>query len=95
MALAARKLSDQEALTALVPAPAGAPLQAATAAFEPQGWASSPARDLQEQLSLAFTEPADVPADEKWSARRSLVFMVGASALLWGAIIGGVALLLG
>jgi len=100
VALAARKLSEQQALpeldvsAAMEAAPMLAPVQPA-AAFEAIGWVNSPARDLQEQLNLAFTEPAPLAEGEKWSSRRTLVFVVGASALLWGAIIGGVALLLG
>ncbi len=96
MALAARKLADQQPLPEMAPEPVAAPFEAPQIAFEPQGWASSPARDLQQQLNQAFGDTADqIEIEGKWSARRSMVFVVGASTVLWAAIIGGVALLLG
>ena len=95
MALAARKLVDQEALPEMAAEPVAAAFESPQIAFEPQGWAGSPARDLQEQLNQAFGDSADeIEIEGKWSARRSMVFVVGASTVLWAAIIGGVALLL-
>lgn len=61
-----------------------------------QFFASSPARALQESLILSLE--ADRLFDSvtnRWSARRSLAFIVAASALLWLGIIAGIAALLG
>jgi hypothetical protein len=46
----------------------------------------SPARRLQEELEANFAGPQAA----RWSARRRLAFIVGASAALWGALIWGV-----
>lgn len=55
----------------------------------------SPARALQAELEASWREEdglAAVPG--RWSNRKSLAFMVGASALLWAGIAGGIGLLL-
>lgn len=52
----------------------------------------SPARMLQEQLVSTFEgdpRSIDLPPD-RWSARRTLLFVVSASGLLWGLIALGV-----
>ncbi len=96
MALAARKLADQQPLPDMAPEPVATPFEPAQIAFETSGWANSPARDLQHQLNQAFGDAAEeIEIEGKWSARRSMVVIVGASTVLWAAIIGGVALLLG
>lgn len=55
----------------------------------------SPARALQAGLEASWREEDGLVAvPGRWSNRKSLAFMVGASALLWAGIIGGVGLLL-
>lgn len=54
----------------------------------------SPARALQAELEASWREEDGLAAiPGRWSNRKSLAFMVGASALLWAGIIGGVGLL--
>ena len=36
---------------------------------------------------IAYAEPAPVPAGEKWSPRKTLLFVLSSSAALWGLII--------
>lgn len=58
--------------------------------------APSPARHLQESLVRSLEAlPASSGDDARWSARRSLAFIVAASALLWLSFISGVTALLG
>lgn len=55
----------------------------------------SPARALQAELAASWREDADLEAvDGRWSGRKSLVFIVGSSAILWAAILGGASYLL-
>lgn len=55
----------------------------------------SPARALQAELAASWREEDRLaPIPGRWSARRSLVVIVGSSALLWAAIIGGASYLL-
>ena len=55
----------------------------------------SPARALQEGLEASWREEDRLaPISGRWSGRRSMVFIVGASALLWAGLIGGASLLL-
>lgn len=52
--------------------------------------APSPARDLQDSLMATWLQRDEAAAsEERWSRRKSLAVMVGSSALLWAAIIGG------
>ena len=51
---------------------------------DPRVQLPSPARALQMSLE-ALTAP--LPEEEKWSARRSLAFMVASASTLWLAII--------
>lgn len=55
----------------------------------------SPARALQAELAASWAEEDGLtPVRGRWSHRRSLVFIVGASTLLWAGIIGGASLIL-
>jgi hypothetical protein len=55
----------------------------------------SPARVLQAELAASWREEDGlVPVEGRWSARRRLAIIVGSSALLWAAIIGGATYLL-
>jgi hypothetical protein len=55
----------------------------------------SPARALQAELEASWREEDGLaPIPGRWSNRKSIAFMVGASTLLWAGIIGGVGLLL-
>lgn len=55
----------------------------------------SPARALQAELEASWREEDGlVSIPGRWSNRKSVAFMFGASALLWAGIIGGVGLLL-
>jgi hypothetical protein len=55
----------------------------------------SPARALQAELEASWREEDGLaPVPGRWSNRKSIAFMVGASALLWAAIIGGAGLAL-
>ncbi len=52
----------------------------------------SPARSLQRRLNAVYV--AETPhAATKWSARRSLVFILGAGALAWGVVIAAILVL--
>ncbi len=52
--------------------------------------APSPARALQDSLMATWLERDEAATtEERWSPRKSLAVMVGSSALLWAAIIGG------
>ncbi len=55
----------------------------------------SPARALQAELAASWREEDGlVSVPGQWSGRRSMAFIVGSSALLWAAIIGGASYLL-
>jgi hypothetical protein len=55
----------------------------------------SPARALQAELAASWREEDRLtPIPGRWSGRKSLVVIVGSSALLWAAIIGGASYLL-
>ena len=83
-----RQLSSSAAEDALsgVPGQADAPRAwpRPSTPFDTPGM--SPARRLQADVELALA----AELEPRWSARRRLVFMVGASALLWGGIIWAV-----
>lgn len=50
----------------------------------------SPARRLQSQLRQSWA----APSAERWSARRSLVVIFTANAVLWTAVVAGVGALI-
>ena len=50
---------------------------------------ASPARLLQEHLAAHFDDRQG-PADERWAPRRTLLFAMSASALLWTILLAGV-----
>ena len=55
----------------------------------------SPARALQAELAASWREEDGLaPIPGRWSGRKSLLVIVGSSALLWAAIIGGASYLL-
>ena len=51
----------------------------------------SPARSLQDELTLRLAAPAEV---QKWSARRTLAFITLASGAGWSIIAGAIVLAL-
>lgn len=77
-------------------APSQPALSQITPDTDPLLCAPSPARHLQESLVRSLEAvPATTSDSGRWSARRSLAFIVAASALLWLGIISGVTALLG
>jgi hypothetical protein len=74
----------------VAPAALAAPLRVPTAVVltpaDEVAAIDSPARQLQRQLEDAWGDPT--PA--RWSARRSLTFIVGVNLLLWAGLIAAV-----
>ena len=69
-----------------VPLPAGSPMPQLTGNIDGLAAIASPARRLQEQLERHAVEQGTSKI-EKWSQRRAVAFMIGASAALWMALI--------
>lgn len=84
MALAAKTTEITAEDVAAQASPAGPMARSLDVAAADAAHTPSPALALQSRLEGAYAPAADV--DERWSARRSIAFAVGASVLLWALI---------
>lgn len=90
MAAPARKIETGLDLAALAraDAPVG-PRAGPRPADDLSAPAPSPALALRQELNARMRDELMAePTIEKWSARRSMAFVIGASALLWAGIAG-------
>lgn len=81
MAQPRKSVEDDVGGAAFEPVAGGSVVNAAEAA---EAYRQSPARRLQLELEQAL---AGAPPEPRWSARRSLAFMVVSSCALWGGAI--------
>lgn len=88
---AQRKLNMCATKAPAAPSPAPPRLRAADASAAAK---ESPALHLQQQLYGAYEGRAgDVPAEERWSPRRTAVFLFMSCAGFWAAVICTVSLI--
>lgn len=87
---AQRAIAPLEAQEAAIPATAR-PVPVEDGVFEPTGAPGNPARDLQREVAAAaargaFGAVAASADDDRWSQRRTLVFILATCGAFWAAV---------